>query len=58
MGHDGTSFERGANNRGKATENWTASAHGSKWEFDVIANGTTGNVTAMTLDENTNATFS
>ncbi|MGH7260549.1 MAG: hypothetical protein ACREI9_07680, partial [Nitrospiraceae bacterium] len=62
-GHDGTVFSA---SQGRfiyvATENWAVGAHGTRWEQQVTATGTTATVTRLRVDQNgdcqSNTTFS
>src|SRR5207244_984926 len=54
QGYDGTSFNDGASVESKATENWTAAAHGSNLYFTTVPNGTTARNVWMTLDNSGN----
>lgn len=55
-GYDGTAFSdiNAGEMRGNATENWSASAHGTSLNFGTIANGTTTLVDRMIINQNGN----
>lgn len=40
-----------------ATQAWTGSAQGTQLKFNITANGTTSRVTALTIDQDSSATF-
>ncbi|MFO1525956.1 MAG: tail fiber domain-containing protein [Turneriella sp.] len=54
QGHDGTGFFHTAYMMTKASENWTAAAHGSQIGFFVTPNGSTGYSERMTIAQNGN----
>ena len=58
LGYDTSVWAFGGAITAQPTETWTPTAHGQKWTFATIPNGTTGSGTiALTLDQDQSATF-
>jgi hypothetical protein len=56
-GHDGTQMCQSAILFARATENWSSTARGTKFEFYTVPNGTTAITLALALEQNQQATF-
>ncbi len=56
-GYDAATLGLGARAQVFTTENWSSTAHGSKWVFSIIPNTTTTTTTALTIDQDKSATF-
>lgn len=54
LGYNGTSMANGAWIRASATEDWTGTANGTSLSFMTRGNGSTLNLTRMTIDESGN----
>lgn len=51
-GHDGTTYDTGAEIKAEADEDWTGTNHGTRLVFRTTENGTVGDVERMRLDHN------
>jgi hypothetical protein len=56
-GYDGTTYARGAYAISQTTENWSATAHGTKYAIATTPNGSTTNAVRLTVEQNGNITI-